>query len=75
VIGPALSIAARQLLFDPKASLTLCSNENGFGLRGTTFTTPPIAPLPYRTDPGPPSTSILSMVQVSKGNVIVPDAT
>ena len=34
-----------------------------------------MAPLPYITDAGPPRNSIRSTLQVSKGNVSVPDAT
>jgi hypothetical protein len=40
-----------------------------------TFTTPPIAPLPYITDAGPPRNSIRSTLHVSNGNVSVPEAT
>jgi hypothetical protein len=73
--GPAVSSAPRHVLNDPPATRTVLPREKRSALRGTTLTTPPMAPLPYNTDEGPPSTSIRSTVQGSNGKVTVPAPT
>ena len=51
------------------------SRTSVFGRRGTMLMTPPMAPVPYSTDDGPPITSMRSTVHGSNGKVTVPAPT